>query len=244
MARRVPEERIRQVFPLDPVARAARAVLDDPEVVRVQRRISLDVLVDRSTLRSRRAEPSSIAERRRPAEFDGIDQEGVDPELAAVFRDFREVPGEPRFNALLALDARLSPLSFDRRPPSPPYIYDAAARAARPCCRAWPMLFRKPPKKPFRQGNQVGRQHPQPSRNHHRQQADCQVRERTLPSPLDTRVTLHVEANTSPVISAFLTLAAYIYFYGVSVALGNVQLAFVHAVIVFAIFIFGYFGRK
>jgi hypothetical protein len=57
-------------------------------------------------------------------------------------------------------------------------------------------------------------------------------------------VTLHVEANTSPVISALLTLAAYIYFYGVSVALGNVQLAFVHAIIVFATFIFGYFGRK
>ena len=81
----VPEERIRQAYPLDPVARAARAVLDDPEVLRVQRRISLDVLVDKSTLRSRRADPSSVAERRRPAEFDRNDREGVDPELAAVF---------------------------------------------------------------------------------------------------------------------------------------------------------------
>ena len=88
VARRVPEERIRQAFPLDPVAQAARAVLDDPEVLRVQRRISLNVLVDESTLRIRRAEPSSVAERRRPAEFDGNDQEGVNPELAAVFRDF------------------------------------------------------------------------------------------------------------------------------------------------------------
>ena len=75
-------------LPLDPVARAAQAVLDDPEVLRVQRRISLDVLVDESTLRSRRADPSSIAERRRPAEFDRNNREGVDPELAAVFRDF------------------------------------------------------------------------------------------------------------------------------------------------------------
>ena len=88
MARRVPEERIRQAFPLDPVARAARAVLDDPEEPRVPRRISLNVLVDETTFRIRRAEPSSVAERRRPAEFDGIDREGVNPELAAVFRNF------------------------------------------------------------------------------------------------------------------------------------------------------------
>jgi hypothetical protein len=105
------------------------------------------------------------------------------------------------------------------------------------------MLFRKPPKKPIRHGNQVRRQN-QPSRNHHRPQADCQVRERTLPSPVDTRVTLHIEAKTSPVIRAVLTLATYLYLYGVSVAIGNVQLVFVHAVIVFATFIFGYFGRK
>ncbi len=80
----------------------------------MQRRISLDVLVDESTLRSRQAEPLSVAERRRPVEFDGIDREGVNPELTAVFQDFRGVPGEPSFNALLALDARLSPLSFNR----------------------------------------------------------------------------------------------------------------------------------
>jgi hypothetical protein len=81
MARRVPEERIRQAFPLDPVALAARAVLDDPEVLRVQRRILLNLLVDESTLQIRRAEPLSVAERCRPAEFDRIDREGV-------FRDF------------------------------------------------------------------------------------------------------------------------------------------------------------
>ncbi len=51
VAQRVPEERIRQAFPLDPVARAARAVLNDPELLRVQRRILLNVLVDESTLR-------------------------------------------------------------------------------------------------------------------------------------------------------------------------------------------------
>ena len=53
MAQRVPEERILQVFPLDPVAQAARAVLNDPEVPRVQQRISLNVLVDKTTFRIR-----------------------------------------------------------------------------------------------------------------------------------------------------------------------------------------------
>jgi hypothetical protein len=53
VARRVPEERIRQAFPLDPVARA--------EVPRVQRRISLNVLVDETTFRTRRAESSDQA---------------------------------------------------------------------------------------------------------------------------------------------------------------------------------------
>ncbi len=105
MARRVPKERIRQAFRLDPVAQAARAILDDPEVPRVQQRISLNIIVDDTTLRNHRAEPSSVAERRRPAEFDGLDQEGVDPELAAVLWNFREVPGKPRFNAVVALDA-------------------------------------------------------------------------------------------------------------------------------------------
>jgi hypothetical protein len=132
---------------------------------------------------------------------------------------------------------------FNQRPLMPPYIYDQAARAVRPCCRAWPMFFRKPPKKPIRHGNQVGRQN-QPYRHHHRPQADCHVCERTLSSPVDTRVTIHIKAKTSPVNHAILTLVAYLYFYGVSVGIGNVQLAFVHAVIVVATFILGYFGRK
>ncbi len=85
VARRVPEERIQQVFPLYPVARAARAVLDDPEEPRVPQHISLNVLVQETTFRIRRAEPSSVAERRRPADFDGKNREGIDPELAAVF---------------------------------------------------------------------------------------------------------------------------------------------------------------
>jgi hypothetical protein len=116
----------------------------------VPRRISLNVLFDKTTFQIRRAEPLSIAEHRRPAEFDGLDREGVDPELAAAFRNFREVPGEPRFNAVLALNARLSLLLFNQQPLTPPLIYDQAARAARPCCRAWPMLFQKPPNKHIR----------------------------------------------------------------------------------------------
>ncbi len=85
VARRVPKRRIQQAFLLDPVARAARAALNNPEEPRVPRLILLNVLVNKTTFRIRRDEPSSVAERRRPTEFDGIDQEGVDPELAAVF---------------------------------------------------------------------------------------------------------------------------------------------------------------
>ncbi len=147
VARRVPKERIQQVFPLDPVAWAAQAVLDDPEEPRVPQCISLNVLVEETTFRVWWAEPSSVAERRRPADFDSENQEGVDPELAAVFWNFREVPGEPQFDAVLALNARLSPLSFNQQPLTPPYIYDQAARAVRHCCRAWPMLIQKPPLK-------------------------------------------------------------------------------------------------
>jgi hypothetical protein len=105
VARRVPKDRIQHVYLRDPVARAARAVHDYPDEPRVPRCISLNVLIDKTTFRIRRAEPLSIAERRRPTEFDGLDLEGVDPKLAAAFRNFREVPGEPQFNAVLALNA-------------------------------------------------------------------------------------------------------------------------------------------
>jgi hypothetical protein len=51
VAQRVPKERIQQVFPLDPVARAARAVLDNPGKPRVPQRNSLNVLVYKTTFR-------------------------------------------------------------------------------------------------------------------------------------------------------------------------------------------------
>jgi hypothetical protein len=90
----------------------------------VPRRISLNVLFNEMTFFIRQAKPSSITERRGPADFDGENREGVNPELAAIFQNFREVPGEPRFDAVLALHARLSPLLFNQQPLTLPYIYD------------------------------------------------------------------------------------------------------------------------
>lgn len=42
------------------------------------------------------------------------------------------------------------------KPLMPPPIYNRVARAVRPCCQAWPMLFQQAPNKPIRHGNQVG----------------------------------------------------------------------------------------
>jgi hypothetical protein len=51
-------------------------------------------------------------------------------------------------------------------------------------------------------------------------------------------VTVHIEAEVSQVIGAVLTIAIYFYLYGVTDGLGSAQLAYLHAVIVFATFVF------
>lgn len=156
--------------------------------------------------------------------IDGVDQEGVNPELPAVFWDFWNVPGEPQFDADFTLDGQFLLLSFKQWPLMLPPIYDQVAQASWPCCLAWPVLFRPVPNKANWFGNQVRRPN-QNHQNHHQPQSDCCICERTPHFPANVIVTLHFEAETSPVIWAVLTLTAYLYFYGVSVGIGSAQLA-------------------
>jgi hypothetical protein len=51
-------------------------------------------------------------------------------------------------------------------------------------------------------------------------------------------VSVHIKAKVYQVIDAVLMIAVYFYFYGITVKLGSAQLAYLHAVIVFAIFVF------
>jgi hypothetical protein len=57
-------------------------------------------------------------------------------------------------------------------------------------------------------------------------------------------VTFHIKAKVSQVIGAVLTIAVYFYLYGITVRLGSAQLAYLHAVIVFATFGFSFFSQK
>jgi hypothetical protein len=57
-------------------------------------------------------------------------------------------------------------------------------------------------------------------------------------------VTVHIEAKVAQVIGAVLTIAIYFYLYGVTAGLGSAQLAYLHAVIIFATFIFQFFSQK
>jgi hypothetical protein len=51
-------------------------------------------------------------------------------------------------------------------------------------------------------------------------------------------VSIHIKAEVLQVIGAVLTIAIYFYLYGITVRLGSAQLAYLHAVIVFATFVF------
>jgi hypothetical protein len=57
-------------------------------------------------------------------------------------------------------------------------------------------------------------------------------------------VTVHIEAKVSQVIGAVLMIAIYFYLYGISVWVGSAQLAYLHAFIVFATFVFQFFSQK
>jgi hypothetical protein len=65
-----------------------------------------------------------------------------------------------------------------------------------------------------------------------------------LSNPTAQRFTLHFEANSSQVIVDVLTIAVYFYLGGVAVALESAQLAYFHAVIVFASFVPWFFDQK
>jgi hypothetical protein len=65
-----------------------------------------------------------------------------------------------------------------------------------------------------------------------------------LSNPIAQRFTLHFEANFSQVIAAVLTIAIYFYLGRVAAALGSAQLAYFHAVIVFATFVPWFLDRK
>jgi hypothetical protein len=65
-----------------------------------------------------------------------------------------------------------------------------------------------------------------------------------LSNPIAQRFTIHFEANSSQVIGAMLTIVVYFYLGGVAVALGSAQLAYFHAVIVFATFVPRFFDQK
>jgi hypothetical protein len=53
-------------------------------------------------------------------------------------------------------------------------------------------------------------------------------------------VTVHIEAEVSQVIGAVLRIPVYFYLYSISVGVGSAQLAYFHAVIVFATLVFGF----
>ena len=65
-----------------------------------------------------------------------------------------------------------------------------------------------------------------------------------LSNPIAPRFTLHFEANSSQVIAAVLTITVYFYLSGVAVVLGSTQLAYFHAVIVFATFFLGFLTKS
>jgi hypothetical protein len=55
---------------------------------------------------------------------------------------------------------------------------------------------------------------------------------------------VHIKAEVSQVIGAVLMIAVYFYLYGIPVRLGSAQLAYLHAVIIFATFVFQFFSQK
>jgi hypothetical protein len=78
----------------------------------------------------------------------------------------------------------------------------------------------------------------QPNRqqNNWPQDDSCHVNEQPQRSPITERVTVHIKAEVSQVIGAVLRIAIYYYLYGITVGLGSAELAYLHAVIVFATF--------
>ncbi len=101
--------------------------------------------------------PACAAEQQTSIEFNGIKQEGVNPELTHLYCMWQLEEGLLQFNADFAVDARFSPLVHLEHPhtPSPPLLVGNKS-FSRPCCHAFSMLFRPAPVKPIRQGYQAG----------------------------------------------------------------------------------------
>jgi hypothetical protein len=109
------------------------------------------------------------------------------------------------------------------------------------------MLFWPAPAKPTRQGHQVGPRglhQPNPWQNNQPQADSCHVDLQSPRYPITKRVSVHIKAKVSQVIGAVLTTAVYFYLYGVTVRLGSAQLAYLHAVSIFATFVFLFFRQK
>jgi hypothetical protein len=119
---------------------------------------------------------------------------------------------------------------------------------SRPCCCTFPVLLRPALIKPIRQGHQARGGANQPDCHQHHQycpQADCFIQVHPpLSNLIAQRFTLHFEADSSQVIAAMLTITIYFYLDGVAVVLGSTQLAYFHAVIIFATFVPWFFDQK
>jgi hypothetical protein len=257
VAQRVP------IFP-GHVARAAHAVLeakpvkdnDKEEVEELQPPCIVSFLIDKEyelvnepALLHQGPAPAGAAKQQTSIEFDGTKQEGVNPELTRLYCMWQLEEGLPRFVANLAVNAYFSPLICLKRLRTPLLPLLVADKPfSRPCCCAFPMLCRPAPVKPISQGHQAGQGANQPSCcQHHQHQpwADCRNHVHPpLSNAIAQRFTLHFETNSSQVITAVMTIAIYFYLGGVTVALGSAQLAYFHAVILFATFVPWFFDQK
>jgi hypothetical protein len=97
------------------------------------------------------------------------------------------------------------------------------------------------------QGHQVGPRglHQPNCRQNDQPQADsCHVDLQPPCSLITVRVSVNIKAKVSQVIGSVLTIAVYFYLYGITARLGSAQLAYLHAVIVFATFVFRFFSQK
>jgi hypothetical protein len=206
-------------------------------------------LVDKPALLRQGPAPVRAAKQGTSIKFNGTEQEGVNPELACLYRTWQLKEVLPQFDVDFAVDACFSPLVHFEGPRTPlPPLLVANKPFSRLCCCAFPVLFRPALVKPNRQGHQAGRGANQPSCCQHHQnwpRADCRIKVRPpLFNLIAQRFTLNFEADSSQVIVAVLTTAVYFYLGRVAVALGSAQLAYFHAVIVFATFVPQFFDQK
>jgi hypothetical protein len=115
-------------------------------------------------------------------ELDGTEQEGVNSRLVGLYHTWQLNEGLPQFDADFAVNARFFLLAHLEclHTPLPPLLV-ANEPSSKPCCCAFPMLFRPAPVKPIRQGHQARQGANQPSCCQHYQnqpRADCRIQVR------------------------------------------------------------------